>query len=70
MDHPVRAGEIAETPSKENAFCYLIVTDDGQRISLRGLGAPKGGAVGDRGTVQYQRGAGFGLYFWSPEATD
>jgi len=62
--HPKLPAEIVETPDRSNGHCYIVETDCGRTLNLRGLGAPKGGKLGDRGTVQYQTGAGFGLYFW------
>lgn len=66
-DHKIPcAATITVTPSKENGWCYVIEEDDSGEIhNLRGIGAPRGGAVGDKGTVAYQTGTGFGLWFWS-----
>lgn len=58
---------IKEEACRENGYFYKVVTDDGKPFYLRGMGAPQGGKKGDRGTVTYQTGANFGLYFWSPD---
>jgi hypothetical protein len=61
---------IEETPSKENGYRYVVETDCGRVLYMAGMGAPKGGKIGDEGTVSYQTGASFGLYFWSPVEAD
>lgn len=62
-----RGAVIVETPTRDNGWFFVVHTDDGAVYHLAGLGAPAGGKVGDRGTVAYQSGASFGLYFWAPE---
>lgn len=61
-----RPAVIVEMPSRDNGYFFVVRTDDGGVYRLAGLGAPMGGKVGDRGTVAYQTGASFGLYFWTP----
>ena len=58
---------IKDKPTKANGWRYRVETDDGREFSMAGMGAPMGGEVGDRGTVVYQSGASFGLYFWAAE---
>jgi len=62
-----RAATIVETPSG-NGWCYVIEEDEsGEVHNLCGVGAPAGGDVGDKGTVVYQTGSNFGLWFWSAQ---
>ena len=58
---------IEETPSAANGHRYLIETDCGRTLHLSGVGAPKGGSVGDHGTVTYQSGRARGFYAWTAE---
>lgn len=67
MNSKTEKGTITETPSQENGWFYVVDTDDGNRRFLQGIGAPKEGEVGDRGTLKYTTGAGFGLWFWTKD---
>ena len=67
MDHPSRPAVIKETPSTKNSWSYVIETDGGETMHLRGLGAPSPGRVGEKGSVQYNVGGSYGLYFWLKE---
>jgi hypothetical protein len=71
--NPKVRGTIVATPLDDGNGCrgngfFVIKTVDGGYHNLIGMGAPMGGKVGDKGWVQYQSGAGFGLYFWIPES--
>ncbi len=59
--------EIVEVGSYENGHTYKVRTFVATVHLLRGLGAPRGGYVGQRGTIQYRTGPSYGLYFWTPE---
>jgi hypothetical protein len=61
---------IIDVPSRDNGWYYRVKTDHGVEHLLAGAGAPKGGKVGDLGTVAYQSGAGWGMWFWTPQRED
>lgn len=63
---PPKNATIAEAACYENGYHYKIECEDGEVMFLRGLGAPQGGKAGDVGTVTYQTGPSFWLWFWSP----
>jgi len=65
-EHPKRRAVIAQTPSPDNGYSYVVCTENGT-LHLRGLGAPMGEPVGARGWVQYTTGRFGGLYFWEAE---
>ena len=65
VDHPKIPAEIIEVPVRDNGYFYIIKDEQGQTYNLRGLGAPMGGKVGDKGFVQYTRHAMGAWHFWS-----
>lgn len=56
---------ITQVPGQNDGYYWIITTDDGDRMFLSGTGAPKEGAVGDKGFVTYQSGSSYGRYCWS-----
>jgi hypothetical protein len=66
MNHPALSATLIKTPGQDNGYFYLIKTDCGKFLNLRGPGAPKDGKEGDRGFVRYRSGPSWGLYFWQP----
>lgn len=62
--NPKIPATIHEKPTEKNGWFYVVKTDHDNVFHLRGMGAPKDGNIGDRGTIQYRSGRNFGLYFW------
>lgn len=66
-----KQGTIVGTPNQNNGFRYIIAIE-GEMFPtyMQGMGAPKEGKVGDKGTLTYTTGASFGLWFWTPSRSD
>jgi len=64
-----KKAKIIRVACAETSWRWVIEADDGERMHLCGPGAPKGGEVGDRGTLRYVSGASFGNWFWTPKET-
>lgn len=68
MSTPKYQATIKQLPNSANGWFYVVETDEGETHHLRGIGAPDDGAVGDRGTIQYQSSGNLGVYCWSKAA--
>lgn len=63
-----RVAELKEIRPKDGAQMYKCV--DGEIVWLMGWNRARGVKVGDKGTLKYQVGRNYGLWFFTRENTE